>query len=89
MPEYRSAISETSYNVACVCAITSSTLADKKQEYADRAMEMLQKAVNAGYKDATLMAKNTDLDPLRDRDDFKKLLAELAKENPAGSLKQP
>ena len=89
VPEYRSAISETSYNVACVCAITSSTLADKKQEYADRAMEMLQKAVNAGYKDATLMAKNTDLDPLRDRDDFKKLLAELAKENPAGSLKQP
>jgi Tfp pilus assembly protein PilF len=44
---------------------------------ADRAMELLQKAVKAGYKDAAHMAKDTDLDPLRGREDFKKVLAEL------------
>ena len=44
---------------------------------ADRAMELLAKAVQAGYKDVAHMKKDTDLDPLRDRDDFKKLIAEL------------
>jgi hypothetical protein len=42
-------------------------------------MVLLQKAVKAGYKDATHMKQDTDLDPLRGRDDFKKLLAELDK----------
>ena len=40
-------------------------------------MEMLHKAVKAGYTDAAHLAKYTDLDPLRNRADFKKLLAEL------------
>ena len=35
------------------------------------------KAVKAGYRDAAHMKKDTDLDPLREREDFKKLLAEL------------
>ena len=65
------------YDFACVYAVASSKVADKKQEYADRAMEMLHKAVKAGYSDAAHMAKDTDLDPLRDRDDFKKLLDSL------------
>jgi hypothetical protein len=33
--------------------------------------------VKAGYKSPAKMAKDTDLDALRDRDDFKKLLADL------------
>ena len=44
---------------------------------ADRAMQWLHKAVQAGYKDAAHMKKDPDLDPLRGREDFKKLLAEL------------
>ena len=40
-------------------------------------MEMLHKAVKAGYTDAAHLAKDTDLDPLRNRADFKKLLASL------------
>ena len=51
--------------------------ADKKQEYADRAIELLHKAIKPGYHDAAHMAKDKDLDGLRERDDFKKLLAEL------------
>ena len=44
---------------------------------ADRAMARLKQAVAAGYKDADHMKKDKDLDTLRDREDFKELLAEL------------
>jgi hypothetical protein len=47
------------------------------QFYADQAMTMLQTAVAKGYKDVALMKRDEDLDPLRDREDFKKLLKEL------------
>jgi serine/threonine protein kinase len=67
------------YNFACVCAVASGIMADKRQEYADQAMVLLHKAVKAGFHDAAHMARDTDLDPLRRRDDFKKMLAELAK----------
>jgi hypothetical protein len=65
------------YDFACVYAVTSGKIADKKQEYADRAMELLHMAVKAGPTDAAHMAKDTDLDQLRGREDFKKLMAEL------------
>ncbi|SRR5258708_2121744 len=65
------------YDFACVYAVASGKIADKKQEYADRAMALLHKAVKAGYKDAAHMAKDTDLDALRGREDFKKLMESL------------
>ena len=46
---------------------------------AERALQWLQKAVQAGYKDAAHMKSDPDLGPLRERADFKKLLAELEK----------
>ena len=45
--------------------------------YADQAMAMLRDAVAKGYKDADHMKKDKDLDPLREREDFKKVVAEL------------
>jgi len=42
----------------------------------------LQEAVNAGFKDGARMATDRDLDSLRGRADFKKLLTELAKKSP-------
>ena len=45
--------------------------------YADRAMELLSRAVRAGYNNAAHMEKDTDLDSLRQREDFQKLLAGL------------
>src|SRR5262249_12249687 len=45
--------------------------------YADRALELLRQAVAHGYKDAAHMKKDSDLEPLRGREEFKKLLAEL------------
>ena len=46
-------------------------------EEADRAMTWLKKAVTAGFHDAASMTKDHDLDALRDRDDFKRLLGDL------------
>jgi hypothetical protein len=67
------------YNFACVYAVASGKSADRKMEYADRAMELLRTAVNAGFKDAAHLKQDRDLDPLRDRADFRQLLAELEK----------
>jgi len=46
---------------------------------ADRALQWLHKAVQAGYKDAAHIKKDPDLDPLREREDFQKLLESLTK----------
>jgi tetratricopeptide (TPR) repeat protein len=65
------------YNFACIYAVAAGKDAGKKQEYADRAMELLHRAVKAGYKEAAHMAKDKDLDVLRQLEDFKKLMEEL------------
>jgi serine/threonine protein kinase len=77
------------YDFACVYAVASGKIADKKAEYADRAMELLAKAVKAGYKDVANMKKDTDLDPLREREDFKTLMAELEKKYPPSKEAAP
>jgi tetratricopeptide (TPR) repeat protein len=70
------------YDFACVYSVASGRIADKKGEYADRAVELLRKAVKAGWKDVAKLATDDDLSPLRERDDFKQLLAELEKKFP-------
>jgi tetratricopeptide (TPR) repeat protein len=65
------------YDFACVYSVASGKIADKKGEYADTAVELLQKTVKAGWNDHAHMKTDADLDPLRERDDFQKLLAEL------------
>jgi hypothetical protein len=44
-------------------------------------MKMLHNAVARGWKNVALAKRDTDLDPLRDRADFRMLLAELEKKN--------
>ena len=73
------------YNAACWRAVAAAVQAKTPgtdtarlaKDDADRAMAWLTKAVAAGYKDAAHMKKDTDLDALREREDFKKLLAEV------------
>jgi eukaryotic-like serine/threonine-protein kinase len=73
------------YNAACFRSVTAAVQAKAPgadaarlaKDDADRAMAWLTKAVAAGYKDAAHMKKDTDLDSLREREDFKKLLAEV------------
>jgi hypothetical protein len=59
---------------------------DAVQFYGDAAMKLLGDAVNKGFNDASHMKKDTDLDPLRQREDFQNLLAELDRKQPE---KQP
>ena len=59
--------------------MASGKVTGKKDEYAVRAMEQLHKAVQAGWTDLNHMKKDTDLDPLRDREEFTKLIASLEK----------
>jgi serine/threonine protein kinase/tetratricopeptide (TPR) repeat protein len=76
------------YNAACFRAVTATLVkqdpktpgadaARLAREEADRAMTWLRQAVAAGYKDTAHMAKDKDLDALRNREDFKKLVSEL------------
>jgi hypothetical protein len=50
---------------------------ESAQFYSDAALKLLRDAVSKGYKDVAHMKKDTDLDPLRQQDDFQKLVAEL------------
>jgi serine/threonine protein kinase/predicted RNA polymerase sigma factor len=76
------------YNAACLLSLCVPIVAkhdklDDKQRkeaaqfYGDAAMKLLSEAVSKGYKDVANMKKDTDLDPLRQREDFQKLIAEL------------
>jgi serine/threonine protein kinase len=49
---------------------------ERAEAYADRAMATLRQAVQNGYKDVDHMRTDKDLDPLRARPDFQKLLTE-------------
>ena len=73
------------YNAACYRAVTagvgrasdkSPAAAQEARAEADRAMTWLKQAIAAGYDNVALMKKDSDLDALRDRADFQKLLAE-------------
>jgi serine/threonine protein kinase len=73
------------YDVARFWAVTAAILrargksAEAKQAdaEADRAMDWLKKAVAAGDKNVAKLNQNKALDTLRDREDFRKLVAEL------------
>jgi hypothetical protein len=45
-------------------------------------MKFLREAVGKGYKDVAYLKKDTDLDPLRGRDDYKKLITEMEGRGP-------
>jgi eukaryotic-like serine/threonine-protein kinase len=67
------------YDVACDHAAEMSRCPDpaKKAKLAALAMEWLQNSVAAGYADVAQIKKDKDLNALRDRADFKKLVADM------------
>jgi serine/threonine protein kinase/Tfp pilus assembly protein PilF len=76
------------YNAACSLSLCvpvvakHATLDDRQRKevsrfYGDAAMRLLRDAVSKGYKDVPNLKKDTDLDPLRQREDFQKLVAQL------------
>jgi serine/threonine protein kinase len=90
------------YHVACEMAqtvplvgrgksdagLTAAERAERKK-YADRAVEEFRLALADGFVDLPLFLADEDLDPIRSRDDFKQLIAELQKKSPAKPAKQP
>jgi serine/threonine protein kinase/tetratricopeptide (TPR) repeat protein len=50
---------------------------------ADRAMALLRKAVDMGYRDHVAVRTDSALEPLRQREDFKKLLQEMEQKSAA------
>jgi eukaryotic-like serine/threonine-protein kinase len=77
------------YRAACLLARCASVAAKdptipeyKRQElcraYADQAVQLLGQAIGKGYQDLTALRKDPDLDVLRPRADFQRLLSELA-----------
>jgi serine/threonine protein kinase/tetratricopeptide (TPR) repeat protein len=80
------------YNIVCVFS-RSSVAADHdtklspadrarlKGRYADRAMDLFRRAVAKGWRRPLVMTTDRDLDPLRVREDFRKLLADLEASN--------
>jgi len=78
---------ESLYNSACFRAVGAGAIQDTDktpagevaaQEQADRAMEWLKQAVAAGFNDAARIEMDTDLEALRNREDFKNLVTELS-----------
>ena len=65
------------YSLARVCAIASDESSTRKQEYNDRAMASLYRAVEAGWKDVASLKGDQFLVPLRGRDDFQQLVETL------------
>jgi tetratricopeptide (TPR) repeat protein len=67
------------YDVGCIYSLASHKTAEHafKERYSTRAVTTLREAIAKGYKNIAHMKKDTDLDPLRGREDFKKLITEL------------
>ena len=86
------------YDAARMRAVTAAVLragptselgaADAAAE-ADRAMVWLKEAVAAGYTDAARLKRDKDLDSLRERADFRSLLAALAARDRGPGIRQP
>ena len=71
------------YNVACLYSIASAkvppagTAAGQQglaREYQEKAIKMLEKAVEAGFTDLDHMRKDPDLEPLRSLPEFQRLV---------------
>jgi serine/threonine protein kinase len=82
------------YNAACNRAVTAGVIltVDKfgragkdAAAESDQAMAWLKQAIAAGFHDAAHMKEDKDLDALRNRGDFKKLLAELEAKGKPGT----
>jgi tetratricopeptide (TPR) repeat protein len=72
---------DTLYDAACVFARAAAVVRDdawQREQYAGRAVELLRHAVERGWHDAEHTRADSDLAILRDWDDFRKLLADLA-----------
>jgi tetratricopeptide (TPR) repeat protein len=79
--------SEALYQAACRRAVAATVFgatgnANQESAEAERALAWLAKAVAAGFKDLSRIKTDADLNVLRDRPDFKKIVADLEASTP-------
>ncbi len=76
----------TPYDIACIRSLSSDLVrstgkdpaaAERSRRLADQAMEALRQAVNGGYRDLAWISIDPDLGPLRSREDYKALIAQI------------
>jgi tetratricopeptide (TPR) repeat protein len=71
------------YNAACALALAAPLAPPARREaLASDSVQSLRKALAAGYAQVENLATDSDLDALRDRADFKALLAETVQKKP-------
>jgi tetratricopeptide (TPR) repeat protein len=89
---------EQLYDLACTRAKLAGAAADsgshlspaEARAEADQAMAVLRRAVTAGFNSAEKIQKDTDLESLQNRDDFKKLIEDLQQpKKPPATSKPP
>ena len=69
-PDKRTA--DVLYNAACAYSLYSAELKGKEADaMAKKAIAALTRSIEAGWRDMDHAGRDTDLDPIRDRDDFK------------------
>ena len=73
------------YNLACVYSISSSMVeggdegsepSNLRKGYREKAIESLRQSLAAGWKHFAHIREDSDLDPIRDHPEFKKLIEE-------------
>ncbi len=65
------------YNLACVYSLATPAAGDQQDKCVARAVALLREAVAAGFDDFAGLRTDTDLAPLREREDFRQLLDSL------------
>jgi serine/threonine protein kinase len=80
---------DTLYNAACAYSLASAAAPEQKDSYTRRALELLRQSVAKGYKDVKKIKQDEDLNNLRGRDDFRKLVAEIDKPSPPQPKTRP
>jgi tetratricopeptide (TPR) repeat protein/tRNA A-37 threonylcarbamoyl transferase component Bud32 len=60
-------------------ALTAEQRRALAEQYAARAVTQVRMTIQEGFRDPVFIKKDPDLDPIRQREDFKKILAELEK----------
>jgi tetratricopeptide (TPR) repeat protein/tRNA A-37 threonylcarbamoyl transferase component Bud32 len=77
------------FNFARIYAVASTKIGKQKEEHVERAIEMLEKAVEAGFKDAVQLKAEEDLKPLREQKGFQKLVEALEAKPPGREVPPP
>jgi serine/threonine protein kinase/tetratricopeptide (TPR) repeat protein len=80
------------YNAGCVLALASGRMGSvpaQSERYASSAVELVRRAIAAGFRDAALMKEDSDLKALRDRPDFRQLISDLGTKSPPSTAAEP